>query len=81
MVTLSAFVRKFDHKLMKVGGTLQTTKNWKQTFPEKELCDHSPDFHIHLSVSHLYIPMIDLPILLQEICGLILGICKLLTDT
>ena len=38
------------------------------------MCDHSPDFHIHLSVSHLYIPMIDLPILLQEICGLILGI-------
>jgi hypothetical protein len=25
MVTLSVFMRKFDHKLMKVGGTLQRT--------------------------------------------------------
>ncbi len=33
-----------------------------------------------LSVSDLYIPTIDLPILLQEICGLILGINKSLTD-
>jgi hypothetical protein len=28
-----------------------------------------PNFHIHVSVSDLYIPTIDLPILLQEICG------------
>ncbi len=28
---------------------------------------HSANFHIHVSVSELYIPMIDLPILLQEI--------------
>jgi hypothetical protein len=41
----------------------------------------SPNFHIHVSVSHLYIPTIDLSILLQEICGPILGIYKLLTDT
>jgi hypothetical protein len=33
------------------------------------------------SVSDLYIPMIDLPILLQEICGPILGIYKSLTET
>jgi hypothetical protein len=32
-------------------------------------------------VSDLNIPTIDLPILLQEICGPILGIYKLLTDT
>jgi hypothetical protein len=30
---------------------------------------HSPNFQIHVSVSDLYIPAIDLPILLQEICG------------
>jgi hypothetical protein len=30
---------------------------------------HSPNFHIHVSVNVLYIPTIDLPILLQEICG------------
>jgi hypothetical protein len=32
-------------------------------------------------VSDLYIHTIDLPILLQEICGLILGIYKSITDT
>jgi hypothetical protein len=65
------------------GGTPQRTnaKNSKKIFPEKELRSHSPDFHIHVSVSDLYIPTIDLPILLQEICGPILGIYKLLTDT
>ncbi len=56
-------------------------KNWKQIFTEKELRGHSPHFHIHVSVSDLYIPTIDLPILLQEICGPILGIHKSLTDT
>ncbi len=34
--------------------------------PEKELCGLSPNFHIHVSVGDLYIPMIGLPILLQE---------------
>jgi hypothetical protein len=57
------------------------TENSKQIFPEKELCGHSPNFHIHVSVSDLYIPTIDLPFLLQEICGPILGIYKSLTDT
>ncbi len=63
--------------------TLQrtNTKNWKQIFPEMESRGHSPSFHIHVSVSNLYIPMIDLPILLQEICVPILGIYKFLTDT
>ncbi len=46
------------------------TENLKQIYPEKELCGHSSNFHIHVSVSDLYIPMIDLHILLQEICGL-----------
>jgi hypothetical protein len=48
---------------------------------KKKLCAHSPNFHIHVSVSDLYIPTIDLPILLQEICGPILGIYKSLTNT
>ncbi len=63
--------------------TLQrtNTKNPKQIFPEKELRGHSPNFHIHVSVSDLYIPTIDRPILLQEIYGSILGIYKSLTDT
>jgi hypothetical protein len=40
-----------------------------------ELRGHRPNFHIHASfVSDLYIPTIDLPILLQEICGPLLGI-------
>jgi hypothetical protein len=56
-------------------------KNWKQIFTEKEMRGHSPHFHINVSVSDLYIPTIDLPILLQEICGPILGIYKSLTDT
>ncbi len=34
------------------------TENWKQIFPEKELRGHSPNFHIHVSVSDLYIPTI-----------------------
>ncbi len=56
------------------------TENSK--FPEKELCRLSPNFHIHVFVTDLYIPTIGLPILLQEICGgPILGIYKSLTDT
>ncbi len=63
--------------------TLQRTnaKNLKQIFPEKELLGHSHNFHNHVSVSDLYIPTIDLPILREEICGPILGIYKSLTVT
>ncbi len=42
------------------------TENSKQIFLEKELCGLSPNFHIHVSVSDLYIPMNGLPILMQE---------------
>jgi hypothetical protein len=43
---------------------------------------HSPNFHIHVSVSDLYIPTIDLAIFLQEIFGPNLGIYKsLMSDT
>ncbi len=42
------------------------TKNLKQIFPKMELYGLSPNFHIYVSVSDLYIPTIGLPILLQE---------------
>jgi hypothetical protein len=44
----------------------KNTQNWKKIFPGKELCGHSPNFRIHVSVSHLYIPITDLLILLRE---------------
>jgi hypothetical protein len=49
-------------------GTLHrhNTENSKQLFPESELGGLSPYFHIHVSVSVLYIPIIGLPFLLQE---------------
>jgi hypothetical protein len=47
-------------------------RKFETIFPEKELRGHSPNFHIHESVSDLYIPTIDLTSLLQEICGSIL---------
>ncbi len=64
-------------------GTLQRTnsENSKQIFPEKQLRSHSPNFQLHVSMSDLYIPTIDLSILLQQICGPILGIYKSLTNT
>ncbi len=48
--------------------TLQrhNTENSKQIFSEKELRGLSPNFHIHVSVSDLYIPAIGLPIPVQE---------------
>jgi hypothetical protein len=42
------------------------TKNSRQIFPEKALLGHSPNSYIHVSVSDLYIPLIGLPIVLQE---------------
>jgi hypothetical protein len=64
-------------------GTLQrqNTEILKQIFPEKEYRGLSPNFHIHASVSDLYISTICLPILLEEICRPILGLYKSLTDT
>ncbi len=46
------------------------TNNSKQIFPEKELRGHSPNFQIHVSVIDLYIPTLNLPILLLEIFGI-----------
>ncbi len=45
----------------------QNTEISKQIFPEKEYQGLSPNFHIHVSVSALYIFTIGLPILLEEI--------------
>ncbi len=59
----------------------QNTEISKQIFPEKEYRGLSPNFQIHASVSDLYITMIGLPILLEEICRPILGLYKSLTDT
>jgi hypothetical protein len=41
-------------------------QNTRQIFPEKKMARLSLNFHIHVSVSDLYIPTIGLPILLQE---------------
>ncbi len=57
------------------------TENWKQIFPKKESRGRRPNFLIHVYVSNLFIPTIDLPFLLREICGPILGIYKSLTNT
>jgi len=59
----------------------QNAENLKQIFPEKEYRGFSPNFHIHASVSELYIPTMGLPFLLEEVCGPMLGIYKSLTDT
>jgi hypothetical protein len=56
--------------------------NLKQIFPGKELRGYSPNSYIHVSVSDLYIPLIGLFILLQEIRWAERGnICRSLTDT
>ncbi len=44
----------------------ESDSSLKEIFPEVGLRGLSPNFHIHVSVSDLYIPMIGLPILLQE---------------
>ncbi len=59
----------------------QNAENLKQIFPEKKYRGLSPNFHIHVSVSELYMLTMSLPFLLEEICGPILGIYKSLTDT
>jgi hypothetical protein len=59
----------------------QNAENLKQIFPEKEYRSLSSNFHIHVSVSELFLPTMGLPVLLEEICRLILGIYKSLQDT
>ncbi len=59
----------------------QNTEISKKVFTEKEYRGLSPKFHIHASVSDIYIPTIGLPIPLEEIRRPILGLYKSLTDT
>jgi hypothetical protein len=42
----------------------QNAENLTQIFPEKEYLGLSLNFHIHVSVNELYIPMMGLPFLL-----------------
>jgi hypothetical protein len=58
-------------------------RKFETNITKKELRGHIPNFHIHVFVSDLYIPTINLPILLQAntVCGPILGINKSATDT
>jgi hypothetical protein len=77
MLLISFGKRRFKPPTLQRTGT--NIKNWRQKFPEKNLFGHSLNFHIHVSVSDLYIPTIDLPILMQEICRPILEIYKSLT--
>ncbi len=59
----------------------QNAENVKLIFPEMKYRGLCPNFHIHVSVSELYISMMVLPFLLEQIYGPILGIYKSLTDT
>jgi hypothetical protein len=59
----------------------QNAENFKQIFPEKEYSGLSPIFHIHVSVSELYISTMGLPFLLEEICVPMLETYKSLTNT
>ncbi len=61
-----AFQRNYNLKYNLEAPQRHNTENSKQIFPGKELHGHSPNFYIHVSVSDLYIPTMDLPILLQE---------------
>jgi hypothetical protein len=57
----------FERMILGGDATAKTqSENLKLIFPEKELRSLSSKFHIHMSVSDLYIPTIGLPILLQE---------------
>jgi hypothetical protein len=53
----------------------------KLLFPKENYNVLSPSSYTYISVRDLYISKIGLPILLREICGPILGLYKLLTDT
>jgi len=50
--------------LLTTHSQLHCNENPHYVFPEKEIRGLSPTFHIHVSVSDLYIPTVNLPILL-----------------
>ncbi len=56
-------------------------RNFETNIPTKGISGLSPSFHIHASVSDLYIPTIGMPVLLEEKCKPILGLYQSLTDT
>jgi hypothetical protein len=56
-------VTKYVNRGIKVNAG-HCTANSKQIFPEMKLHSLVPNFHIHVSVSNLYITGIGLPILL-----------------
>ncbi len=61
--------------------TAKTKYRYFETNIPRKYWGLSPNFHIHASVSDLYIPTIGLPILLEEICRPILGLYISLTHT
>ncbi len=73
--------QRFWQKFTELHCKEKNYENLKQIFSEKEYRGLSPNFHIHVSVSELYVPTMEPPFLLEEICGTILGIYKSLTDT
>jgi hypothetical protein len=60
--------RKYEEerKMGKARGIIQCKEIRIYVFPEKELRGLSLNFHIHLSVSDLYIPTFGPPIFLQQ---------------
>ncbi len=71
-------VHYFHISILRATLQRQNTKILKQIFLEKEYRGLSPNFHIHMSVSDLYIPMMGL---LEKICRPILELYKSLTYT
>ncbi len=45
-------------------------RKFKTYIPRKGISGLSPNFHIHVSMSELYIPTMGLPVLLEKICRL-----------
>jgi hypothetical protein len=52
--------------MVALSGSAHTAMKIIDVFPEKKLRGLRPNFHIHVSVSDLYIPRIDPHIFLQQ---------------
>jgi hypothetical protein len=54
-INLNVVIKHFNLSQLMQGALRRTNaENSKQIFPEKELRGHSPNFHIHVSLSDLY---------------------------